>query len=449
MSRLRSILSVSTCAVAAVTASSCSSVTRQLPENAEVGVIEAAQSTHWWREVGGRSLDSLVVEALANSPSIEVLAARVEVARADARLLTTASQPSISAGIARPYGERKVFETGGEQASVMRYTGSASFAWELDFWGRVNQLRKGASQKVVAAYADEEAGRLLLVAEIARIDLSRRRLASEEKVIAATLVANNDSVQRLLEKQQAGIIDDNPTDRQRAEGELLQREIAELRRQRRLAELALDRLLGRAPGTSDWPEPPAMTSPPALPEVVNTEVLARRPDLRSASASVASSWHLSKAATLDLLPKLQFTGLAAGRTMRLTPSIDEWIAQVAPTLDIPLWDPARRATAELTDARAKLAAADYREKVLRALEETAAALTNLSAQENIQISAENSADSLAAVFRRSREKFSNGVVSQLQVLEDQRRSLEAERAALRAREAQLAAWIDLRKAMGG
>jgi multidrug efflux system outer membrane protein len=135
--------------------------------------------------------------------------------------------------------------------------------------------------------------------------------------------------------------------------------------------------------------------------------------------------------------------------MRLSPSIDQWIAQIAPTLEIPIWDPVRRANAKGSSARAKLAAAEFREKVLRALEETAAALTNLSAQENIQRSADASAASLRAVYGRTQEKFASGIVSQLEVLEDQRRALEAERAALQAKESRLAAWIDLKKAMGG
>ena len=386
---------------------------------------------------------------MENSPTVEVLAARVEVARADARLLTVSSQPAISAGAARQFGERQVFETGGARASAMRYRGAAHFAWELDFWGRVRQLRHGARQKVDAAFADEDAGRLLLIAEIARLDLSRRRLASEEELIAATLEANTESVVRLREKQDAGIIGDSEVDRQSAEGDALQRDIEELRRQRRLAELALDRLLGRNPGVAEWPPPPPMPGLPRLPNVVETELLDRRPDIRAATARVASSWHLSKAATLDLLPKLQFTGLALGRSMRLSPSIDEWIAQVAPTLEIPIWDPVRRANAEGSSARAKLVAAEYREIVLRALEETAAALTNLSALEIIQHSADRSASSLRAIFRRTQEKFASGVVSQLEVLEDQRRALEAARAALRAKESRLAAWINLKKAMGG
>jgi len=448
MAHLQKLISRSVVVAAAVITAACR-MTGGPSGAEEVALVGRAQSSDWWRELGGRPLDALVDEALENSPSIDVLAARVEVARSDARLLSAASQPSISAGAARQFGERQEFETGGERASAMRYRGEARFAWELDFWGRVRQLRMGGRQEVVAAFADEEAGRLLLISEIARLDLSRRRLASEELVIGATLGANTESVQRLREKQRAGIIDNNIADRQSAEGDTLQRQIEELRRNRRLAELALDRLLGRDPGTSDWQDAPALPSTPRLPDVVKTDLLASRPDIRAASARVASSWHLSKAATLDLLPKLQFTGLAAGRSMQLSPSIDEWIAQVAPTLEVPLWDPVRRANAEGSSARAKLAAAEYREKVLRAYEETAAALTNLYAQERIQRSAEASAASLRAVYRRTLEKFDSGVVSQLEVLEDQRRALEAERAALQAKEARLAAWIDLKKAMGG
>ncbi|MEZ5326099.1 MAG: TolC family protein [Verrucomicrobiales bacterium] len=448
MPRLRNIAHLSTSIAAAVLVTACS-MTGIAPESQAPSASGRTGSSNGWREIGGTSLDALVDEALKNSPAIEVLAARVEIARADARLLTAAAQPSIATGIARQFGERQELETGGERTGVMRYSGDARFAWELDFWGRVRQLREGARLQVDAAFADEDAGRLLLISEIARLDVSRRRLASEEKVIAATLAANDESVQRLREKQSAGIIDDNLADRQSAEGDALQRDIAELRRQRRLAELVLDRLLGRDPGTSSWGRAPDMAEVPSLPKVVKTELLANRPDIRAATARVASSSHLSKAATLDLFPKLQFTGLAAGRSMRLSPSIDEWIAQVAPTLEIPIWDPVRHANVSGSTARARLAAAEYREKVLRALEETAGALTNLSAHEEIQRSADASAASLRAVYKRTREKFSNGIVSQLEVLEDQRRALAAERSALQAKESRLAAWIDLKKAMGG
>ncbi|MGI9242147.1 MAG: TolC family protein [Verrucomicrobiales bacterium] len=448
MALLQKISCLAIGSAAAVFASGCGS-TPDSAADSEAALIGRARSTEWWRELGGRPLDELVEEALANSPTVDILAARVEVARADARLLSSASQPSISARAARQFGERQEFETGGERADAMRYRGAAHFAWELDFWGRVRQLRKAGRQNVAAAFADEEAGHLLLISEIARLDLSRRRLASEELIIGATLEANSESVRRLREKQQAGIIGDNLADRQSAEGDSLQREIEELRRSRRLAELALDHLLGRDPGTSEWPDAPAMPSLPPLPDVVKTDLLANRPDIRAATALVASSWHLSRAATLDLLPKLQFTGLAAGRSMRLSPSIDEWVAQVAPTLEVPIWDPARRAEAEGSSARARLAAAEYRDKVLRSYEEAAAALTNLSAQERIQHSADASAASLRAVHKRTLEKFTSGVVSQLEVLEDQRRALEAERAAIQAKEARLAAWIDLKKAMGG
>ena len=134
--------------------------------------------------------------------------------------------------------------------------------------------------------------------------------------------------------------------------------------------------------------------------------------------------------------------------MKLSPSIDEWVAQFGPTLEIPVWDPERRAKKAGTGARAKLAAAEFRKAVLKAFEETEAAYTNLAAERRILSSAQASAKSLGAVFSRTREKFDEGLVSQLEVLEDERRSLEAERAAVAAHEAHLAAWIGLAKALG-
>ncbi len=436
--------------VLAVATSSGCGWTAKSPHSAELGSRTGlGSSSPWWREVGGKALDRHVREALANSPTVDALALRVERARADARLLTADSLPAIALEGTRWFGRRQVFETGGRPADVMRYAGDAAFGWELDFWGRVRQLRQEARRQVEASEADEDAGRLLLIAKVARLDLVRRRLTAEAAVVADTLATNDESVERLTEKYRAGIVDESVVDRQVTEGEALKREIEDLRRQRRLTELALDRLLGRDPGRPSWPAAPPMQEPPPLPKTMATESLGRRPDIRAAAARVAGTWHLSKAAALDLLPKLRLGALAGGRTMRLSPSIDEWMAQVGPTLEVPVWDPVRLAQVELSRANARLAAIEYRESVLRAFEETAGALTNLEAQTTIERSARSSADSLRRVYERTREKFRQGILSQLEVLDDQRRFLEAQRAALRAREARLLAWIDLKKAMGG
>ena len=408
-----------------------------------------APGDHWWKDVGGSSLDSLIEEGLKNSASLEVMAGRLEVAKADAQILGAPSQPTVSASAAQRSGIRQEFETGGERASVMRYAGMAQFGWELDFWGRVHQLRQGAKQSVEMAQADYEFARLLLAAEIARVETARRRYAAEEKVILRSLDANNEIVERLEERREAGIDDDSAVDRQKAVGDAMRRDVEEMRRLQRLSELSLDRLLGREPGTGNWSKStPSLGPPPSTPSVLPSELLTRRPDLRSAASKVASTWHISQAATLDLLPKVSLGGLLGGRTMTITPRIDQWVASVGPILEIPIWDPERKAKSVRAGARADLAASEFREAVLNAFEEVEAAYTNLAAQGRIYSSAKSSADSLEAVFSRTRERFGEGLISQLEVLEDERRTLEASREAIRAREAHLAAWIALAKALG-
>ncbi|MEZ5299376.1 MAG: hypothetical protein R3F11_01710 [Verrucomicrobiales bacterium] len=51
--------------------------------------------------------------------------------------------------------------------------------------------------------------------------------------------------------------------------------------------------------------------------------------------------------------------------------------------------------------------------------------------------------------KRTGDRFAEGLVSQLEVLEDERQSLDAQRAALQSREAALADAAAVFKAMGG
>ena len=412
------------------------------------GARWSGEAATWWKEIGDRKLQALVREALEESPSVEILAARVELARASSQTLIATTQPSISAQGAVRFGERQEFETGGEPADVMRFAGRSEFSWELDFWGRVRQVRQGARLRTEAAVADGEAGKRILIADIARLEFARRRFAAEAKLVAEALSSNNASVERLAEKEDAGIIDRSTIDRQTAESDALGRELEELKRQRRIAELALDRLLGREPGAKSWPTAPSLPAKNPAPKIIKTELLANRPDIAASAARVAATWHLSKAATLDLLPKLQLGALAGARTVRITPSIDEWILQVAPSLEVPVWDPVRLAKVKKSKAEAYLAAVAYRDDVLNAIEEARVALVNLNAYAKIERSARASATTLEKIYSRTQEKFLAGVASQLEVLEDQRSSLDAGRAALRAQEAGLAAWIDLSNAIG-
>ncbi len=413
------------------------------------GRLGTASTTPWWREVGGQPLDRLIREALASSPTVERLAARVELARADAKLLLADASPMVRLGSRRAVGRRQDFETSGQPADVMPYAGEASFAWEMDFWGRIRQLRQGSQQQIRASQADEAAGRLVLIAEIATLDVARRRLYHEETLVAEALASTHDSTHRLEEKARVGILDASAVERQKAESERLRRESEEIRRQRRLSELALDRLLGREPGIRPWPAPPHIPDPPKPPASVPSTFLANRPDIHAAAARVSAAWHLSQAATLDLLPKVTIRALAGGRTLRLTPSIEEWIAQVAPTLEVPLWDPERLAQQKRRQREASLAAIALQENTLRALEEVQAALTNLHAQATIETSAQASTNALRQVYDRTQERFQAGLSSQLEVLEDQRSVLASERASVKAREARMLAWVAFKKATGG
>ncbi|MFM1560713.1 MAG: TolC family protein, partial [Roseibacillus sp.] len=152
----------------------------------------------------------------------------------------------------------------------------------------------------------------------------------------------------------------------------------------------------------------AVRTPP-LPSRTTSAVLRHRPDLLAAEARVRSAFQLEESSRLNLLPSLALGAGASGQSSALAAGFRQWIASVGPRLDIPVYDPRR------------LAAVRVRREVT-ALDE---------ARQN----------TLAL--------FEGGIVSQIELLESERRSLEGRRQELAVRHALLRDHLALVKALGG
>ena len=129
---------------------------------------------------------------------------------------------------------------------------------------------------------------------------------------------------------------------------------------------------------------------------------------------------------MDLFPSLslKLTGTTASGS--LTDPFQSWISEAGPRLDLPIWDPERLARSRVHGARARVAAAEYRTAALRAVEDVEVALVQFHyRQAELKL-----AKDIVGKTRRVREitddKRRAGIVSQLEVLEDERRTLTAE-----------------------
>lgn len=197
---------------------------------------------------------------------------------------------------------------------------------------------------------------------------------------------------------------------------------------------------------------PLSGSPPAVPRVVPSDLLERRPDVAAAERRMQRENAAIGVAEAALYPNVQLSasgGIASSnlgdlfRADSLTWGLGGNVA--APLLD----GGRRRAAVDEVRARYEEVAADYRSTVLRAFSEVETALAAL----------QNLADEAAAVdetlvsARRTEalalRRYEGGLVAYFEVVDAQRTVLRNEQAAARLLGARYEAMVYLIRALGG
>jgi multidrug efflux system outer membrane protein len=120
-----------------------------------------------------------------------------------------------------------------------------------------------------------------------------------------------------------------------------------------------------------------------------------------------------------------------------------------PTVNIPALNPGVRAHVKTTEAQIKVAEEDYRRTVIAAYEEVENALVDLEAHRKQMEELQKQVDQLQMVSAETETQLEIGVVSQLDVFEDERSVLAAQLALLASHEQVLSDTVTLYKALGG
>ena len=324
-------------------------------------------------------------------------------------------------------------------------------SWDIDIWGQVEKGAQGQTAEFHATEADWRAGYLQIVADVSttyfqilqldeQIDQQQRALARNEQILAIyeTMRSN-------------GLISDTEVLRQRAENNRLTKDLLELRRSRDVTENALATLLG-VPAGEFKVQPDRLQDRvhvPAVPAGLPLDLLARRPDVVAAEFRVLEAHDLMGQARLAQLPSVSLTGQAGTASFGLSDLFKAFTFGLMPTVNIPALNPGIRAHVKTTEAQIKVAEENYRRTVIAAYEEVENALVNLEAHRRQKEQLQKQVDQLQVVSAQTEAQLEVGVVSQLDVFENERSLLTAQLALLASHEQVLSDTVTLYKALGG
>jgi len=392
----------------------------------------------WWRQFDDPVLSRIVDRALTQNLDLAAALARVEQARAVARVADAALLPQGAASL-QAAGERQSLQSPigklasafpGYKREVRQYDLGAGASWEIDLFGGLKRTREADRAEAEAAEADSMGVRVTVAAEAA--DAYFRVRGAQERIELANEQVRTDA--NLLELINLRMQDGLATRREQAEAEAriaqLRASVPPLRTELEVQLNRLDVLMGAQPGTfgaeieaqSRGYSLPTLTTMPAP-----ATLLRRRPDVIAAERRLASSSARIGVATSEYYPKLSLSALLGFESLDSAElSSRTFQPQALAGLHWRLFD-FGRVDAEVAQAKGANAEAlaHFRQALLRATEEVEDSMiteTQLEAERH-ELKHEIDADTEAR--DSAQDAYKGGAVSLMEVLEQDRQLLSA------------------------
>lgn len=418
--------------------------------------LDTAPKGNWWLIFNDPTLNSLEDSALKANQDLKAAMARVEEARAVARVARSELLPNISLDPSL----NRTRHSANQVPPVDTLTANTisvplDLSYEIDLWGRVRRSFESARAEAQASLAAYHSILLTLQADVAQNYFGLRALDVELATLTSTVNLRGEQL-RLVRSRFEGGIGSN-LDVARAETELAttEAEAAGLERQRGQMENSLGILAGVNPSQfkiepltgANWnPEPPII--PAGLP----AELLERRPDVAEAERQLAAANARIGVAKAAFFPVVRLTG-SGGYLSGDVDNLFNWESRVwsiGPSVSLPVFAGGRnRANLERSRAAFEEAVARYRQQILVAfgdIESSLLAIACLSKQAAAQSRAVASSRKAADL---ASDRYRSGIVSYLEVVDANRERLQAERAQAQLTGERLVVSVQLVKALGG
>lgn len=410
---------------------------------------DALERGPWWELFGDPQLNALAAQVEVSNQNVAAAVASYAQARALVAQQRAAMFPTVGLNLGgnRSGGEGS---TSGTRSSYQLNIGAS---WEPDVWGRLGQAVSGAQAAAAASAADLASARLSAQGELAAAYITVRQTDVQRALLARTIEGYERSRQIAQNRYDAGIAP--RTDVLQAETQLANTRADDLSlsRQRAQAEHAVAVLTGRAPAQfSLAPEPQWRPVVPAVPLVLPSTLLQRRPDIASRERRVAQANAQIGVAQAAYYPNIGLSASVGSSGPRiedlLSPSHLVWALGVS--LAQTLFN-AGATGARVDAARAALdvAAAQYRQTVLGAfqdVEDQLVAARVLQEQQALREQASRAADQ---VEQQQLNRYKAGQVSFTEVITAEAAARSARRALVQLQADRQTAAVSLIQALGG
>ncbi len=420
----------------------------------EAGATEAL-NTPWWTGFGDPVLEELLAESISNNIDLRLAAARVDEFMARIGLTRSAAFPQVDydAGAGRTQQSREIGAgAAGGPRVVEFFEANLNVGWELDLFGRIRRATDAALAEALAEEENRRAVLLSLVSSVATTYIALRSLDEQLTIADQRLQTRRDTLRLFTLQYENGVISRLELAQIRSELERTAATIPAIEREIGLLENALSVLLGRPPGPI--PRGRALTkfAFPAIPAGLPSELLRQRPDLIAAEQRLIAANERVGVAVAAFYPRLALTASAGLASDDLSNFATGSAAtySLAAGLVGPLFTAGfLENQLNIAEAGERQALERYRSAVLVALREVEDALVSRSTTEAEGQAQSRQVDALADYAALAQQRYDNGYVGYLEVLDAERALFDADLQRVQIRASLLASYVAAYKAFGG
>jgi len=407
---------------------------------------------NWESVYRDEQLRQLIRTALERNYDVRIAAERVIAAQARLGITRADQLPRVGVG-GSLFSEQQNFGNG--IPPIQRQAGnvSASFAWELDFWGKYRKATEAARANLAATEWGRRAVINTLIASVATAYLQLRDLDAQLEITQKTLQSRKESL--LLTQTLADGGRGSMEDVRQAE-QLVYRAsaaIPTLQQQVEQQENFISTLLGGNPGAiargKTLQDQPRLSS---VPVGLPSELLERRPDIRQGEDELIAANAQIGVAKAALFPSISLTGSAGFQSTALTNLFTgpAGIWSAGGSLFQPVFEGGRlRNNLRFTESQQRQLLLRYEQTVQNAFRDVSDSLIaykNTSEareeQEHLVTAAQDSA-------RLARIRYEAGSAAYLEVLTNETNFYDAELSLSRARLNETLALVQVYNSLGG
>ena len=400
-----------------------------------------------WEEVfTDPILQDLIRTGLEKNSDLQSAMLQVEAAQASFTAAQLAFLPSISL---TPQGGVSSFDS---SKGTWTYNAPVSASWEIDIFGRLLNSKRNAKAMLMQTEAYKQAVRTQIIATIANGYYTLLMLDEQLAITEETAKTWQKSVETIRAMKVGGMTNEAAVAQSEANSYMIAASIPTLRQQIRETENSLSTLLYQAPQSIKRGKFQDQKLPEMYQVGVPVQLLANRPDVRSAELSLAAAYYSTNIARSAFYPNIVISG-SAGWTNSAGSAIvnpGKLLLSAAASLVQPIFNRGSNiANLKAAKAQQQIAAINFQQAILNAGEEVSNALYQIQTTKETLVNRDLQVASLEKAVESTMSLMTLGTSTYLEVLTAQQSLLNAQLSQISDSYQCMVAVINLYQALGG